>query len=163
MPDMGAIAGLITGINGIKTIAQSIIAERDAALVREKTTALSASLLSVLGDAIAAQAEQSVLLKRIDDLEKEIEKVKAWDAQKARYEMRSTADGGAIVMVLKPDAQGSEPPHWACQACFQKGVLSALNRMGHPQRGRGIIWACHSCRSEILADWNGPNVTPVGA
>jgi len=105
----------------------------------------------------AAQQEQSALVKTIDELEKEIARLKAWDGEKERYELKDVYHGGALVYALKPEKSGGEPPHWLCANCYQQQQKSIFQRAN----STGFLYAykCPRCRAEIQAPFEGPSAS----
>jgi rubrerythrin len=142
MPDMALIAGTMTSLKTAFDMSKTIIGIRDAAILNEKVIELQRVILAAQSDAMAAQAEQLTLLERVSGLEKQITDMKAWETEKQRYELKA-ATSTAFIYALKTNAGGTEPPHWLCAACYEKGVKSILSVYG--SLGRNDIWKCPSC------------------
>ncbi len=60
------------------------------------------------------------MIQRINDLEKEITDVKAWQAEKQRYQLITPWDG-CHVYALKDASKGTDPPHWICHIVLRTG------------------------------------------
>jgi hypothetical protein len=60
---------------------QAIIGLKVSSEVQAKVIELQAVIMAAQGDALSAQSDQFALLQRIRDLEEEVAKFKAWDAQ----------------------------------------------------------------------------------
>ncbi|KQO45567.1 MULTISPECIES: hypothetical protein [unclassified Methylobacterium] len=139
-----ALGSLKTAFDILKTMAGL----RDANLVREKALELQGVIYSAQERALTSQAAQSALVKRIDDLETEITRLKAWDGEKERYELKSLG-AGVFAYAPKPGMEGSEPEHKLCANCFQhreKSILQQETR--HP--GRVVMLVCSACHAELV-------------
>src|SRR4051794_8174501 len=79
--------------------------------------------LKAMNEAIEAREAHSVQAERIRTLEAEVASLKAWDAAKEPYELKPLGSG-AIAYMLKPEARGTEPPHWLCPNCYTQGKKS---------------------------------------
>jgi hypothetical protein len=93
--------------------------------VDAKAIELQRVILSLLGDAVSAQAQQSAMVHRISDLEEEIRRVKAWEETKQRYALHEPRQG-TFVYALKAQSGATEPPHWICAHCYEDGKRSIL-------------------------------------
>lgn len=148
MPDLSAIAAALSSLKAAKDISQAMVGLRDAAAFQEKRLELNSKILDAQEAAFAAHQERTALLERVSNLEKELADAKAWEAEKQRYELQSVY-AGAFAYVLKPQAQGAEPAHWLCAACYDKGQKSVLQR-GAGSHGRGEWpYICPNCKSAI--------------
>src|SRR6267378_1436399 len=66
---------------------------------------------------LSAQLEQTKLIERIGELEKEVASFEAWNTDKKKYELKGIAPG-VVAFMLKPNVRDSEPPHWLCTQCY---------------------------------------------
>jgi hypothetical protein len=158
MVEISVIASALASLKAMKDIAQAMVGLRDSAAFQEKVIEFQSKILDAQSAISALQEERSVLIERIRTLEEEVTKAKAWDAEKQRYQLQAV-DRGAFAYVLKPEVQGSEPPHWLCANCYSKGHKSFLQfreQLHTPGGGRGdhSRWTCASCRSEITVFYN---------
>jgi hypothetical protein len=62
---------------------------------------------------LTAQEEQSKLLDRIRELEKELGRFETWEREKQRYELKQIGFG-AFAYMLKESERGTEPATWIC-------------------------------------------------
>lgn len=154
MPDMTTIAAALTSFDALKNIAQAMIGLRDAQAFQAKLIEFNSALIEAQTRVFEVNEERSALIERVHDLEKQIADLEAWETEKQRYALKAIAHG-SFAYVLKSEAQGSEPPHQICAACYQRGKKSILQMMprsnvraqvGVPQKYR-----CPACGSEILA------------
>lgn len=155
MPDISAIAAALSALKGAKDIAESMVALRDTAAFQGKLIEFQSKIIDANNAAFAAQEERAAMLERVGDLEKEVANLKAWDAEKQRYQMQQVWPG-ATTYVLKEDAKGPEPIHWLCAACYQageKGVLQ-LTEKSADSAGRLRGWGCPRCKALIYARYD---------
>lgn len=123
---MTGIPEAIAALTGIKTIADGIVATRDAAKSMEMKLALMEQIyeirqaLDTLQDQIAAvKAEKAQLQEKNLELQKRLDAVDEYDL--------ITVVGGAHVLATKPiDGEPHKPPYF-CQACHNDGKKSALS------------------------------------
>lgn len=92
---------------------------------------------------LAAQAAQAELLDSVRALEAEVARLKAWDAEKERYELKPIGPG-TVAYILKPEARGAETPHWLCPNCYAKGQKAFLQSTNKTERTRLLV-GCNSC------------------
>lgn len=92
---------------------------------------------------LGAQAAQAALVERIGDLEKEVTRLKAWDAEKQRYKLDQLRPG-VVAYSPKEELANGEPPHQLCAACYDAGFKSFLKQeTWNP--GRCNVMVCHGC------------------
>jgi len=99
---------------------------------------------------LAAQLQQSSLVQAVSDLEAQVASLKAWDAEKERYELRPMRSGdfAPLAYTLKEAMARDEPDHWLCPTCFHRGkksILQGETRMP----GRAVVFQCHECGAEL--------------
>ncbi len=159
MVDMSIIGGTLSALNTALEIAKSLVGLRDTAVIREKVIELQSAIIAAQSSALSSQAEQSVLLSRIGELEKEIAQVKVWESEKQNYELRELKPG-SFVYSAKDQVEGTRPAHHICANCYNNAFKSILQReMRFP--GRSEVWACHSCGSivYITGHWHHDHAT----
>jgi cell division protein FtsB len=147
MPDLLAIAQGFNALRAAGQIAQTMIGLRDSAKLLEKTVELNREIAAVQTALFEAQKEQATLVKTIDELEKEVAHLKAWDADKKRYQMEKLPPG-VIVYTLKQDmAEPGELPHSICPTCYHRGKKSPLHS---DQPGNGFYnLTCYECGNTL--------------
>lgn len=155
----GEIAAAVTGIRAVLDITKAMINLRDEEAFRAKSIELRGIVLDTLDKAIEAREAQSVQLDRVKALEAEVADLKAWDAEKQRYELKPIGGQGAVAFVLKPEARGIETPHWLCPNCFAQGKKSYFLNGGEMQ-GRTWVYKCVGCKSTVGATAN-PTLWPA--
>jgi hypothetical protein len=145
----GALGALQSASNIIKTLAGlRSESERSAKLIE-----LQSQIMTAQTSAIQANTAQTTLVDRVRQLEAEIARLETWSTEKQRYELKSLRPG-SFAMALKADAQGSEPIHYLCQACYEgekKFVLQLKPSIGL-KRELGVpdIYFCPGCHTEIV-------------
>jgi hypothetical protein len=96
-----------------------------SAEVDAKAIELQRVILSLLGNAVSAQVEQSSMIQRISDLEEEIRRAKAWEETKQHYKLRQPRPG-TFVYTFQDQGENSEPVHWICANCYEESKKSIL-------------------------------------
>lgn len=129
-------ADLAIGLSNIKTVSE----------VQAKAVELQQIILAAQTSALATQSEQFALLEKLRDLEKEIADVKAWEAEKNKYELKEVIPN-VLVYSFKEDSGSSEPPHKLCANCYQDERKSILQQ--EYVKG-GVALICHACSGEIM-------------
>ena len=107
----------------------------------------NAAVIELQEQILAAQAEQAAAIERIRDLEKQVADFETWDAEKKRYELKNVGYA-CFAYMLKPEARGSEPPHFVCANCYNQRRISIIQR-GFPQPGGRAGFFCPPCKTEI--------------
>ena len=143
MSEIAAISGTIGSIKALFDLSKSIVGIRDVNIIQGKVAELQSQILTAQSDAMAAQREQAAMLERVDLLKKEVAELKAWDAEKARYELHKLPAGG-LVYCVKEEARGSEPSHCICASCYQKGQKAILQPIHH-HIARSTSLDCPNC------------------
>jgi hypothetical protein len=140
------IAAAITGFRASLDMAKAMIGLRDDEVFRTKAIELQSSISEALVKSIEAREAYSAQLERVKTLEVEVAALKAWDGEKLRYELKPNF-GGAVAYMLKPEARGTEPPHWLCPQCYsngKKGFLLPLDHTGGIHR----TYRCSECKTD---------------
>ena len=133
---------------------QKLIELRDLAKFGKPLGELYAQVISAQQGAVAAQTEQFALLERVRQLEKQIADMDTWNCEKQKYELKEVYSG-AFAYALKDRGEGTEPPHWICAACYQKGQKRIIQK-GAADLGLWL-YVCPSCKAAIRANWEGPS------
>ena len=151
MPDITALAAALSSLKAAKDIAEAMIGLRDGAAFQAKLLEFQSKLIDANNAAFAAQDERAALLQRIRDLEEKVAGFERWETEKQRYELKDF--GGAFAYALKPEAQGTEPPHNICANCYQDHKKSILQRMpsNNARTHLGIkpMHHCPSCNANV--------------
>ncbi|WP_067105346.1 hypothetical protein [Sphingopyxis granuli] len=98
-----------------------------------------------------AQASHTALIGRITELEQEIVRLKDWETERQRYQLRQI-DSSAFAYMHKPGMENGEPAHWLCTQCFDSGHRSILQpyEAGGSQRGGAQMrHRCNRCSAVV--------------
>jgi len=144
------IAGAINALKGASDIAKGMLAFKFDTEMSAKVMDLNRIILDVQQQVMAANESYSAATSRIKELEAELAKLNNWEQEQQRYQLHSLVPG-TLVYRIKPDMQGTEPPHDICPNCYQKGAKSIL------QEGRSQgsyfsgthIYFCPQCKTEF--------------
>jgi hypothetical protein len=93
-----------------------------------------------------AQQAYATSLKRIEELENEIVRLKDWAAQMERYELKSIEPNG-FAYSQKPGMENGEPRHWLCTNCYQNSQKSILQMK--ETIGQFAVYHCNRCSGEM--------------
>jgi hypothetical protein len=97
---------LLTGLGIFKSlfdIAKGLKDIKDA-------PARNAAIIELQEKIFSAHSAQSALVENVHELEAEVARLKAWEGEKERYELKRWGDG-AFAYVLKPSEARGAPPH----------------------------------------------------
>jgi hypothetical protein len=146
MDDISAIDGLTTSLRAAAEITKAMKDGSDASAIRTKIYELTREIMSAHSCALAVQSQQLELLQSKRELDDQVAKLKAWNTEKYRYELRSLGPG-ANAYVPKESMRGSEPVHWICANCFQDGKKRFLSE-NHSDLHH-VYHKCHECSYKI--------------
>lgn len=136
------VAEVYAGLSAIKTAFDMAKGLKDI----HDATLRNAAVIELQEKILAAQEAQSTLVDRARDLEQEVARLKDWEAEKERYQLRELPPG-VFVYELKDSMANREPRHSTCQACYQRGKKSILHS---DQPGNGIHHlTCHECGNKL--------------
>ena len=138
---VGEIFAGLSALNAALNSAKALKDINDAAI-------RNAAIIELQEKILAAREAQSALLDRVRALETEVTDLKTWEAEKKRYDLKEVGPR-IFVYALKPETQGTEPPHWICPSCYQKGKKSILQ--GFKSATFGWVHDCADCKLEIRA------------
>ena len=97
------IAAAIQSLRATLDVAKAMVGLRDAEAFRAKSIELQETIMRALDSGIEAREAYTQQLDLVRTLETEVARLKAWDAEKQRYELKSLGTG-AVAYALKPDA-----------------------------------------------------------
>lgn len=103
---------------------------------------LTGAVISAQGATLQFQAENAALISEKTNLEKELLRLKTWEAEKQRYELKEVGRN-VFAYVLKESMRGGEPIHWICTNCYNDNVKSILQDFGTEIRD------CPRCKHRI--------------
>ena len=123
--DMTAIGVVSTSLNTAINIAKAMMDIHDATAVQGKVFELQRAIIDAQQSVFAANEERTALIERVRELEAQIAHLEAWNTEKHRYELKEIARG-RFAYALKSEADGTEPPHYICQACYEQSKKRVL-------------------------------------
>lgn len=141
-------AGLAIGIQALKTalnLAKEAKDLTDTTAIRAKIIEMQSLIMEAQASAIDAREAHAEQADRIRQLEQEMRDLEAKRSERARYELKQIAYG-AFAYMLKVEARGTEPPHWACQPCMEDGKKSLLQKL----QFAGGEYKCPRCNGKIV-------------
>jgi hypothetical protein len=128
-------------------------------------TEKNAAIIDVQRNVVDAQRGLSSALETIDQLEREIARLKEWAKEKERYELRAIGDR-AVAYAEKASIENPTTPHWLCQPCFDKSEKSAMQfqNVVSPIGGLGMfgVWRCNRCHADVLTPRHATPANPDG-
>lgn len=150
--DMSLIQGTISGLKVAGDIAKGLLELKSISDVQGNVIELQSAILSAQSSALSANADQAAMVEEIRALKEEVARVKAWEAQKQRYQLTQFRNGPGVVYALKESMSNSEPPHWICTKCYEDGKRMIL----HPATVNGFIHiVCPSCKLDMPTGMRG--------
>jgi len=153
MPDITSIGAALTGLKTAADIAKTLIDMKATAETQGKVIELQSVILAAQSSALDAQAAQSELLKQKRAAEEEVTRMKAWEAERQRYELHEPRQG-TFTYRLKDGVEPPEPTHQICAHCYQSGQKSLLQSQQR-MPGRSEVLMCPGCGNDIYieGDW----------
>lgn len=148
MTDALAIGGLIQSFKTMADLGKALLGMRDAVLIQNKVAELNGEILSAQASALATQMDQFTLLEQKRALEEEVARLKAWDAEKQKYQLaKLNPHTDVFAYTLKQDSGVTEPPHSLCPQCYQDGVKTILQKEIRLPLAEVLV--CNRCGSEL--------------
>ncbi len=140
---------ILAGIGAFKSMYDAAKALKDMndAAIR------NGAVIELQSQILAAQEQQSALIQRRGELEREVADLKSWEGVKQRYEMVALAPN-VVAFAEKKDIQDRQAPHYLCANCFAAGKKSHFQ-----QTLSGVRldrFKCNSCGEEISIHKQGP-------
>jgi hypothetical protein len=140
---------IMSPLNAAGDVIEKLIKTRDLVKFGDTFRKLLSEIIAAQRGVLEAAEREAALQARISELQKELTRFETWDAEAARYEMK-TLSGDTFVMMLKPEARGAESPHWLCMNCFNDRKKSPFQYTPDIAAGRRA-YQCHGCGSRIAA------------
>jgi hypothetical protein len=135
------IGEAMIGASALKTAFDMAKALKDIS----DATIRNAAVIELQEKILSAQEAQFALVKRVDELEKQVAAFETKSGQMQRYQLKDFGAGTFAYELKESEARG-EPIHRACAACYQQGHISVL-QFNH--RSYGQDWFnCLKCKSE---------------
>ena len=150
--DFASIATATSSIKAAVDIAKTLVEVKSFADFETMASELRERIVAAQVATLEAQSEQSAMIQRISDLEKEIARLETWSAERQRYELINLWNSGVVAYGLKKSMSNSEPPHYICTNCYDDGRKSILQ----PQKRNGgrLMLLCPRCKSEFHSNYS---------
>lgn len=140
IPILDNIARGLSGITQtVKTIHEVDVRIR----INEAVNDLHSDITSLRLQISAITSEKEAKEEEVRALKAELVNRQRWDEESVRYRLHEAAPG-IYVYAVKPECQGTEPPHYLCEKCFSKKIKSVIQRA---MEG-GSYYKCHTCPFE---------------
>lgn len=146
MVDLLAIGQGLGALKAASDIAKTLVGLRDSAQLLEKSVELNRKILDAQGALTEARSEQTAMIEQIRTLEEEIARLKSWETEKQRYELKRYLPG-VLFYTLKQEGAGGEPVHALCAKCYHDGKKAIVQRTGKTT-ARDPTHFCPQCRTE---------------
>jgi hypothetical protein len=107
----------------------------------------NAAVIELQQKILDAQQSQAELAEKANALEQELQRLKSWEADKSRYQLKSLAPG-VVAFTLRDDMRApDEPLHLICANCCAAGRKSYLQQ---PISGQYYDqYKCNGCGEEL--------------
>lgn len=157
MVGIAEIGGALSGLKAAMEIAKGLSATANAVAINEAKIGLQSAILEAQAGLLAAQETETANLRRIDQLEQDIVRLKDWSAERQNYNLVNI-DRGAFAYMPKPGMENSQPAHWLCANCFEQGHKSLLQFKGQGGQGSGgnaneSAYGCDRCKATLKVHW----------
>jgi len=144
--DITSISAAMSSLKAATDIVQGMIKLKSAVDVQTKLIELQSQILAAQSNALHAQAEYSALLEKVESLQKELARLKAWEQERTKYVLKEVSQGN-FAYVLKDGTNAEEPEHWLCCQCFNDGYKSVVQFSGHKEFHK--VFLCNKCKSTL--------------
>ncbi|WP_441240245.1 hypothetical protein [Tardiphaga sp. 768_D3_N2_1] len=134
------ISEAMAGASALKTAFDMAKALKDIS----DATIRNAAVIELQEKILSAQEAQFALVKRVDELEKQVTSFEGKRSQMQRYQLKDYGAGSFAYELKESDANG-EPIHRACAACYQQGHVSIL-QFSHNSNGQDW-YDCKQCKN----------------
>jgi hypothetical protein len=137
------IGEAMAGASALKTAFDMAKALKDIS----DATIRNAAVIELQEKILSAQEAQFALVKRVDELEKQVAAFETKSSEMQRYQLKDYGAGTFAYELKESEARG-EPMHRACPTCFQKGHISIL-QFSNKSEGQDWYecWTCNSRKS----------------
>lgn len=133
----------VMGLSALKTAFDMTKGLKDI----DNAVSRNAAVIELQENILTAQQAQAALIKRIDDLEKEVARFETWEAEKERYKLTDLGHG-MTTYTLKEGMENGEPPHHLCADCYNHGQKSVMQTETRSP-GRAQVLVCHTCGLDL--------------
>ncbi len=144
---MSALQILSASITTAKDIAKTALNVRDSIVLAETVTKMNDQILKAQDALLALNGDMFAMQQENFRLHEEMRKLKEASAERGRYSLFELSDRVFVYRSNEgSDAAGTEPGHYVCQPCFDKGVKSVLRKKNF---WGAISLECPVCKEEF--------------
>lgn len=108
---------------------------------------VNTKLMQATAVALASQEKQMSLVGRVQELEKELVRLKDWEAEASNYETLQIARG-LFAYVVKGNVQSMSSTQKLCSNCFHQQTKSFLQESRERTAPRDYNLTCHRCSAK---------------
>jgi hypothetical protein len=148
MVDVSALGVISTSVNTLINMAKASMDVRDATMVDGEVFKLQRAIIDTQQSVFSANEERATLIEKVSDLEKEVSRLTEWNIEKDKYELVKVDHIGVYAYSRKSTGDDTEPHHFICTNCYQKGQKSILQATARTAMARRIH-ICPICKTEI--------------
>lgn len=135
------LSGALTAARSILDVAKIAVDARDDAKLKAALTELQTKLFDATSAALQVAAHASTLQEQLDSVKRELRQIKAQAEERDRYALTEVRPGAYAYMSKAEDGGQSEPAHYLCQPCYDKGIKTVL-RHSPQTRAWSASWDC---------------------
>ena len=173
MVDIASISAFIGSLNGLASLASAVTdLGKKIALMKQGASGgeeekpdlreLGAQIDVAFQCTTAAKKDHAALLNITMQIKEKLREYERWDTEKSKYVLRNVADG-YFVMERNPCIHSDgEPPHWACQPCFDQRKKRVLQGNTWIDASNETLqtWVCPTCRFSITTTQQSQTLGP---
>ena len=139
---------VVTSIGNLASIVSEIsnLRKSDKNDIELKVQKLSEVTATILASSLKMMEYEFGLREKARKLEEDLKKLKNWELEKERYELKKIQVDG-VVYALKPSFAENEPEHYLCTTCFEDRKKRILQNRFIEGFGE---WYCSDCGLTIF-------------
>jgi hypothetical protein len=147
------VGEVIAGLGAFKTMYDMAKALKDI----NDATIRNGAVIELQEKILAAREAQTALLERVGELEKEVARLKDWEADKSRYQLAELRRG-MVALLIKETMRNGEPVHYICADCASNGKKFYLQQyIAGPYYDE---FQCNGCGAKLGVDKGTPPTHP---
>ena len=136
------ISEAMAGASALKTAFDMAKALKDIS----DATIRNGAVIELQGKILSAQEAQFALVKRVEELERQVAAARKASEQLQRYKLKEFGPGTFAYELKSEEAKG-EPIHRACVTCYHRGRISVL-QFSHKASGQDWF-DCLTCKQRV--------------
>lgn len=144
------VASLLASAKAAYEIAKGINALKNEVDRNQAVSKILEGLIAVQSEALSLQERHLLLTTKMQDLEKECDRLKDWQIEKERYDLKEIAPG-VFARIEKALVSNLQSAHKFCATCFEQNSKAPLQQE-KIEVGRRLSLTCHRCRAKVIFD-----------